>query len=440
MATTREKAPEEARGASGKSVSIALDPRWDAALSYDVLEQDNGGDAPIFVGRKELLGPIVNAIGYEDRRGTYLISGYRGAGKTSLVIAAALQARAKLEADPKDAWTLVPVVLNVSEVSASLSDSSATDATALQIDARRLLTALLRGLRNKLRKLQKDEPELDSLASDVDRVYHKADASQYTERSRQADERLRREAIESKLSVNAPNLLKVGAGLAALGFAGVEGGFLLWPFGAGVHVIAAALAGIAVVAYAGSRTVSRSTQSTDTSEIELVRDNSIHQLETDLKEIFSRLREKRLRTIVVLEELDKVEDKQGKQLDAVIRYFKNLFTQAPALFFFLTDKEYYDLIARKIDESRKKRTYSVEHTFFTHRVFVNRPGIHECLQYLGDITTAADEKAAIAAIVESEKDRIRPLEEMDLRERLIRVLLFRAQGHIFDLKNELAAS
>ena len=71
-------------------------------------------------------------------------------------------------------------------------------------------------------------------------------------------------------------------------------------------------------------------------------DNSLQQLETDLKDILVSLKQHKMRTVVVMEEFDKIDDPKGLQLAAVIRYFKNLFTQAPALFFFVTDKSYFD--------------------------------------------------------------------------------------------------
>lgn len=465
-------------GSAGR-VTIPLTDNWDASLSYDLLEHDARPESAIFVGRDELLGPIVDAIGRPDRRGTYLVSGYRGAGKTTLVIEAARRAREKLEGER---WKLLPIVLNVSEVSASLSDAAEAEAAPLQIDARRLLTALLRALRNKLHDLQRaghldggredvagevervlgkaavgnalaslvrasrnggrrpttsNGTELLELAAKIDAAYKKAAASQYSETSRQGVESTLRKTVESKLSLDAPNVLKLAAGLAAIGAAAIEGWFLFWPGGGAVHALALALAGAAVVSFGASRTMSSSTATNESSAIELVTDNSIHQLENDLKDIFAQLKGRKLRTVVVLEELDKVDDAEGRQLDAVIRYFKNLFTQAPALFFFLTDKQYYDLIASKIEDARSRRTYSVEHTFFTHRVFVNRPSAADCLEYLRTVAVEPADKDAIAAISAADADRVRDLESMDARERLFRVILFRAQDHLFDLKNEL---
>ncbi len=421
-----------ASNGSPPSVSIRLADNWDASLGYDVLEEDAATAAkPIFVGRQELLGPIVNAIGQPDRRGTYLISGYRGAGKTSLVIEAARQARTKLE---EAGWHILPVVLNVSEVSASLSDASRSTVGPLQIDARRLLTALLRQLRNRI-PVETDDAESAkaTLARKIEWAYTKADAAQYVQRSQQRLENRRSELIESRLDAKLPNLLKLGAALLAVVAIALGAGVAATPIVGAI----AGLVGLAAVSFGWSRTVSRASEGRDTAEIELTTDNSVHQLENELKDIFTELYKLKLRTIVVLEELDKVEDSEGKQLDSVIRYFKNLFTQAPALFFFITDKKYYDLIETKIDEARRDRTYSIEHTFFTHRVFVNRPTVDACLGYLREVAADEDERRAIDEIAAAETNRVRDLDSMDLRERLLRVLLFRAEDHIFDLKNAI---
>ena len=78
-------------------VEIPLKPSWDEPLTYAILDEKTpDADGPVFVGRMDLLGPLVNAIGHPGRGGTYLISGYRGVGKTSLIIKAASQAGQEL--------------------------------------------------------------------------------------------------------------------------------------------------------------------------------------------------------------------------------------------------------------------------------------------------------------------------------------------------------
>ena len=138
----------------------------------------------------------------------------------------------------------------------------------------------------------------------------------------------------------------------------------------------------------------------------------------------------------MLEELDKIQDTEGEQLAAVIRYFKNLFTQAPALFFFVTDKSYFDIIATAIKRARRSRSYAVEHTFFTHRIFVGRPTTEECLQFITSIATDDADRKVIASVAETLGKPGR-IDQADQLGRFVRVVLFSAANHLFDLKNEL---
>jgi len=107
-------------------VKLKLVAGWDAALTYDALRkrsEDGPSDRhrtdgdPVFVGREELLGSLVDAISEPDRRGTYLVSGYRGAGKMADFLephdptqAKAIYAAAAARGDPE---ALVHVVLSV---------------------------------------------------------------------------------------------------------------------------------------------------------------------------------------------------------------------------------------------------------------------------------------------------------------------------------------
>jgi hypothetical protein len=409
--------------------SLQLAAGWDAALTYDVLDEPPA-ERPVFVGREDLLGSLVNAIGQPDRRGTYLVAGYRGAGKTSLVIEAARRAQEPLEAGGR---RLLPLVLNVSEVSASLEPASDARTPPLGIDARRLLTALLRALRNGLQR--RDLEHRGALLTRVQRACRKAEAAQYSERERQLAELASSEVTTTTRSFAVPNALKLVGAAAGLAFLGVQGAVV---FGASLQTLAVALGAVAAIGFAGSRVTERKATEQETTDTELVFDNSLHQVESDLKEILAELHGQGFRTVFVLEELDKVEDTEGQQLDAVIRYFKNLFTQAPALFFFLTDKGYFDLVDGKIAAARASRSYAVEHTFFTHRLFVSRPTMQECLDYF-DAVLGADPEArrAVEHIRATGTIRYRPAGDMSPAERFLRVLLFASQNHLFDLKNEM---
>jgi KaiC/GvpD/RAD55 family RecA-like ATPase len=426
------------------NVEIPLKSSWDEPLTYAVLDEKTpDADGRVFVGRMELLGPLVNAIGHPGRGGTYLISGYRGVGKTSLIIKAASQASRNLP----EGWRLLPIVLNVSQVSASLgSGEDSEDAEALQISSRRLLTAMLRALHARVPQLreaaQATEPEPELPAAPIWKIetaYAKAQATSYTGTVQRRDEKSRTRTAESKSGVQLANVLKLVGIVALIVAGGAEAAAWLRTSLHQVHVIAVALAAVAVVTFTRARSITRTATTASTSSEEFVTDNSLHQLESDLQDILQDLDKARWRAVIVLEELDKIDDKQGKQLDSVIRYFKNLFTQAPAIFLFITDKQYFDFVEERIDAARRDRTYAIEHTFFTHRVFVRRPGLEDCLQFLKEVTAFDSEESrnsfhADVDAIGKHDQRVRPLEEMKPVEQFVRLLLYRSQYHFFDLK------
>jgi TPR repeat protein len=416
------------------TVRVGLKQIWDAPLTYDLLSRPASDTGPVFVGRETLLGPLVNAIGQPDRRGTYLVSGYRGVGKTSLIIQATRLAYPRLRAS---GWRLLPLVLNVSQISASLEAASDGGSRPLQIDARKLLTALLRKLLNWVLNSKDTSP--NDLITLIEQAYQKANATRYTETQQQRVETLSTAVRESRRTFQVPDILKLVAAVSLLAAATVEGIALLGSFVNQLHILAIGMTGIAILSFQRSFILTRSSTEGVSTSSELVLDNSLHQLETELQDILEQLYQQKYRTLIILEELDKIEDEKGQQLDSVIRYFKNLFTQAPALFFFLTDKAYYDLVSEKIEIARRQRSYAIEHTFFTHRLFVSRPGIEECLQYLLAVYSSADDCSEVEAVIRSQSDRVRVrrLESMLPLEQVLRVLLFRSHGHFFDLKNEM---
>ena len=89
---------------------IRIRSDWDTALTYDSLHEEPE-NRPVFVGRDGVIAPLVAEIIEPNKRGTYLISGYRGTGKTSLLIEALSRAKRHLAAKE---FRLFPVVLNFS--------------------------------------------------------------------------------------------------------------------------------------------------------------------------------------------------------------------------------------------------------------------------------------------------------------------------------------
>ncbi len=417
-------------------IKVRIKAAWDSALTYDHLDRSTGaGQATtpeaVFVGRRDLLDPLIAAIRQPAQRGTYLISGYRGTGKTTLVIEALRRAQAQLV----DGWQLFPLVLNVSEVSASLESAAPAAGTAaprdssLRIEPRRLLIALLRALE---RHGDSFRAELRTL---VHQTYSKAAAKDYSRSVKSKNETSNAIVREASFDFKVADVYKLLTGLSGVAALGV--GAVAIAGAPALTALAVALGATSAAGLVMSQKVTKKASQESQAEESLTFDNSLHQLENDLRDILAGLYAGKLRTVVILEELDKMGEDAADQLDGVIRYFKNLFTQAPALFFFLTDKSYFDLISSKIKKARRQRSYAVEHTFFTHRVFVGRPSTRDCLDYLKEVVSEDERRALLTKIYTSAEPKAKSLQDMDGFSRFVRVLLFRAANHLFDLKNEL---
>ena len=144
---------------------IDLNPTWASSLAYDFLDRATEAK-PIFVGRQHLLDPLVADIVNAQKSGAYLISGYRGAGKTSLLIEALWRAQQRAK-ENNSAGKQFVVVLNVSEVSASLEFGAEKTIEPITIDPRKLLIALLRSLTNRVRSFETNGQTLSSQLKEV---------------------------------------------------------------------------------------------------------------------------------------------------------------------------------------------------------------------------------------------------------------------------------
>ena len=189
---------------------IRIRSDWDAALTYDSLYEESE-NRPVFVGREVLIAPLVVEITEPNKRGTYLISGYRGTGKTTLLIEALSRAKKQLAASN---IRLFPLVLNVSEVSASLGNSAADTPLRLDIDPRRILIALIRTIRDGIQRLPSSDKSLEELAQTVDYVYQKATAARFSSLGKTSQEDTRSRSWELALAIEDKNVLKTLAAIS----------------------------------------------------------------------------------------------------------------------------------------------------------------------------------------------------------------------------------
>ena len=121
-----------------------------------------------------------------------------------------------------------------------------------------------------------------------------------------------------------------------------------------------------------SRSVQQETSLTFTPDL------GITTLDRELPKLVDRLMEAGLAPVFMIDELDKVLEKE-KDISDVVRRLKKLVAEE-AFFCFLTDRNYYE----KIEQRVLREAYPQEYTYFTYRLFVifSQDQIHDYVALL----------------------------------------------------------
>lgn len=220
---------------------------------------------------------------------------------------------------------------------------------------------------------------------------------------------------ETALDSSKANLLTPLYSLLSGGLVGVGTGAAAnsWFVGAMSGLIAAlGSAFVFKVSHTRSRT------QTSVRQMNIVFDRSPATLERVLPILVSRLLDAGLAPMFVVDELDKV-DQLNEKMKEMVHHLKKLVAES-AFFCFLTDREYFEQMARK----RRETAYAVEYTYFTHDVFVvfGAKGFH---QHLGQVLSVTPPR------------RLPGPDDVDA-EVLPYVLLHRSRMHAIDLRRRLA--
>jgi Cdc6-like AAA superfamily ATPase len=166
-----------------------------------------------------------------------------------------------------------------------------------------------------------------------------------------------------------------------------------------------------------SATRSREARSGFESSLTIKRD--VASLARELPELIRRCRDAGIVPIFLVDELDKVQGLE-QRMETLIRNAK-FFVTEQAVFFFITDRSYFEYLEERV----RMRAYVREHTFFSERLFVAyRPS--DWRQYLRELMLPG------SAIAE-EQDRERSAIEI-----LSFVLLCRSRMHAIDLRRAIA--
>lgn len=146
-----------------------------------------------------------------------------------------------------------------------------------------------------------------------------------------------------------------------------------------------AITGYILLSWTWKRTREKTLDQARQSSFSYEYDYSLHQMRQDLESlvrILSPGREEKpeahdpyrcfLRTVVIFDELDKLEN-ADQQLDDVITHFKNFFTLSEAVFVFITDHEFYEHLTRETVKAQLARHYPPQHTFFNEKIYLRKP-------------------------------------------------------------------
>lgn len=348
-------------------MKITLKQDWD--ISSQPPNRNGRHNIGHFVGRKKELSLLQNELSRKSQ-GAILISGYRGVGKTAFVYKALQNIYQE-----QDGKIYLVVLMNSNSLG-----STGTSNIMLNL-IRRLYTATL------------DEDLSISLRNEIETLYKKAVSVEYrqvemAEKSHQysrdvesiVDLTTKAESIEFYkliwfISFFIATILQLRP---ITGFADWINKLLPLVFALPVPLVTS-------LALQYRKTIKNSDRDSNSAQKLYTIDNNLSNLEFDLDRIHQHLCREGIKTIYVLDELDKLEVPRVKE---ILGYFKNLFTLSSAIFVFIGSEELTDLGRPK----KTKEWYRpLEYTFFTSKYYLSRPSSDELLDFVDEIIDSVSE-------------------------------------------------
>ncbi len=340
----------------------------DSALLHAAVEKEIGH----YGGRWHESNKLVNEL-LRKPKGSILISGYRGVGKTSLVYKALLELKKKNN-------EIIIVMLNAAHLEAGLRNDPANAKILSQTDPQKIIQNLIR----RLYSTTKGSELPDNTKADIDKLYKMAVAAEFnvTERYQNQEKFQQIEVKERKLDYmlnkNLLTLIFIGVLSTALQYSN----FISADWLAKLIPVLVAFFGPLTLFYKTQKNKSEDKSLTKSADEVYRSDNCIGNLEFELEKIHKDLYYKCNKKIIyIIDELDKLNPQN--QVDEILNYFKNFFTLSNAIFVFIGGQELYDRYLQNSDRS-------INYTYFTSKYFVSRPSWAELDSYLDNIIQFSD--------------------------------------------------
>jgi len=379
-----------------KTKRVILKKDWDLPPKISL---ENGTFSGYFVGREKELDLLVNEILHKSR-GSILVSGHRGVGKTSFVYKALSLV---LEKDKN----ILVVLMNAAQLEAESPNK--------QINPQKIIENLIRRLYTVIRDTRNLKRDIKGAG---ERLYKKAISKEFKltefflerrKKVEQEEKEFERDILLDEKTVHLMIFLTSWTLGAVLFF------FNLIPL-EWLNKLIALLLTLPIpyainLAYKKRRLKKFEEEAAAKTEELYQFDNKIGNLEFDLEQIHKEIAKNGKKLVYVIDELDKLEKNQVVE---ALKYFKHLFTLSDALFLFIGGEEIHSI---GLDRQQNSELYRPkEYTYFTSRYFLSRPMYSNLSQFLDEIT---------------EKFEGLTDEEIEI---LKRSLCFDSQNDFFDLK------
>jgi nucleoside-triphosphatase THEP1 len=392
-------------------MKIVLKRDWDISISPPLIGKKFHDPLLLghYVGRNHELSKLVNEL-LRRPKGSILISGYRGVGKTSLIY----KALSELKARDKD-HEIIVVMLNAAQLDVMQKNGEVDVKNLAKIDPKKIIENLIRRLYSTTRGENLDK----ELEKDINLLYRKAVASEVNILETYQNQKNVQHEIrnESKIDfiMNNKQVILIITTIMPLIVLYLDLSIKLIP-------VLIALLGSFSFYYAFTSTISEEKSITERADETYRSDNCIGNLEFDLEEIHKKLYFNfNKKVIYVIDELDKLEFVKGRvnQVEEILNYFKNFFTLSNAIFVFIGDQDLYDSCLESSKDKHQPQmsiqNRDKNYTYFTSKYFISRPIWFDLKSYLTEIIETTDAND-------------RQLEILN------RALCFEAKNDFFDLR------
>lgn len=377
-------------------MKIVLKRDWDLQISPPIKDEKLEGH---YGGREKEVVRLTNEL-LRDKKGSILICGYRGVGKTSLVYKALWNAKGKDQ-------DIIFILLNSAQLE--------IDPSANKIEPTKIMENIIRRLFATTYK----EDSLDSSLQDkIETLYRKAIASDFqkSETVICQGEDIQEKSKEEKFDfiLNEKNLIFVISwSIATLlqfipispwdGLNKIVPLLLAFPVPYGLNI------------YYRKSLISKTTQSEKDTIEELYKfDKNLGNLEFDLEKLHREISNKGKKLVYIIDELDKLD---SNHIDEILNYFKNFFTLSDAVFIFIGGEEIYNLDSLSRKSPPKEQLYrDKNYTYFSSKYFIARPLWEDLKGFLDSIVNQINE------------------EDKEQFQILARALCFESKNDFYDIK------